>query len=101
MRNLSFAYPSRPNTMVLRNLSLTINAGECIAVAGWSGGGKSTILGLLLRLYEAAEAGVADTARSPVLSFGALPARDLDTVSLRNKIGYVPQRPVTCPGNRH
>ncbi|EST09396.2 ABC transporter-like protein [Kalmanozyma brasiliensis GHG001] len=52
LRNLSFAYPSRPSTLVLDNVSLYFPAGETTYVVGGSGSGKSTIAQLLLRLYE-------------------------------------------------
>ncbi|GLJ36676.1 hypothetical protein SUGI_0737940 [Cryptomeria japonica] len=51
-RDVCFAYPSRPNTMVLRNFSLKIAAGNCVALVGQSGSGKSTIIGLLERFYD-------------------------------------------------
>jgi ATP-binding cassette subfamily B (MDR/TAP) protein 1 len=51
-RNVSFAYPSRPNVPVLRDLSLDIRPGECVGVVGASGSGKSTVAALLQRLYE-------------------------------------------------
>jgi ATP-binding cassette subfamily B protein len=51
--NLSFAYPSRPDDNVIKNLDITIKPGETVALVGRSGAGKSTILGLLLRFYEA------------------------------------------------
>ncbi|OCH94561.1 P-loop containing nucleoside triphosphate hydrolase protein [Obba rivulosa] len=51
---VSFAYPARPDVPVLRDLSLTLSAGECIALVGASGSGKSTVAALLQRLYEPA-----------------------------------------------
>ncbi|KAK3292871.1 P-loop containing nucleoside triphosphate hydrolase protein [Chaetomium fimeti] len=52
MTNLRFAYPGAPQTEVLRNISLQIDAGTCTAIVGPSGCGKSTIASLLLRLYD-------------------------------------------------
>jgi len=43
--NVSFSYATRPDTVVLRNLNLTINAGSTLALVGPSGCGKSTIAG--------------------------------------------------------
>lgn len=50
--NVSFAYPSRPDQMILKGLTLTINDGERVAIVGPSGGGKSTVLAMILRLYD-------------------------------------------------
>jgi ATP-binding cassette subfamily B (MDR/TAP) protein 1 len=51
LRNISFAYPSRPDSLVLRDITLFIPPGETTFVVGGSGSGKSTIAQLLLRLY--------------------------------------------------
>ncbi|KAF5000800.1 hypothetical protein FGRMN_1407 [Fusarium graminum] len=49
--NISFSYPSRPDTKVLNNITLNIPAGKTTAFVGASGSGKSTIIGLLERWY--------------------------------------------------
>jgi ABC-type multidrug transport system fused ATPase/permease subunit len=51
-RDVTFAYPSRPDSPVLRNFSLLIRAGENIALVGSSGSGKSTIIQLIQRQYD-------------------------------------------------
>ncbi|OCF35279.1 ATP-binding cassette, subfamily B (MDR/TAP), member 1 [Kwoniella heveanensis BCC8398] len=51
-QNLSFAYPSRPDNLVLKDVSLFIPPGETTFIVGGSGSGKSTIAQLLLRLYQ-------------------------------------------------
>ncbi|MDE5860260.1 MAG: ABC transporter ATP-binding protein/permease, partial [Oscillospiraceae bacterium] len=53
-RNVSFKYPKAEN-YALKNLSLTLKAGERLAVVGLNGAGKSTFIKLLLRLYEPTE----------------------------------------------
>lgn len=49
---LSFAYPSRQDVRVINDLSLTIKAGESMALVGPSGAGKSTLFDLLLRFFD-------------------------------------------------
>jgi ABC-type bacteriocin/lantibiotic exporter with double-glycine peptidase domain len=50
--NVTFAYASRSQAPVLRGFSLHIPAGKSIALVGASGGGKSTVAALLLRMYD-------------------------------------------------
>jgi ATP-binding cassette subfamily B (MDR/TAP) protein 1 len=52
IRDLNFAYPTRPGVPVLHDLSLKIPAGKTTALVGSSGCGKSTIVGLLERWYQ-------------------------------------------------
>lgn len=51
-RNVTFAYPARPDIPVLRNFSLIIEPGQYIGICGRSGSGKSTITLLILRYYD-------------------------------------------------
>ncbi|EPE08522.1 multidrug resistance protein [Ophiostoma piceae UAMH 11346] len=103
MDGLVFRYPTSDTNKssllsqptILRNLSLTLQPGELVGIVGPSGGGKSTVLSLLLRLY-------ADEDVPSKLSFGGLSCSDLDTTSLRSRMAYVPQQPYLFPATvRH
>jgi len=83
-QNVSFAYPGRPDTPVLRGLDLDLPAGSTTALVGSSGSGKSTVAALVQRWYEP-DAG-------DVLLDG-VPLRDLDPVWLRSLLGVVTQDP--------
>ena len=88
--NIRFAYPARPGQPVLDGFSLTIAAGETVALVGASGAGKSTLFRLLLRFYEP------DAGR--ILLDGADIA-GLDPQALRRQFAVVPQEPVIFAGN--
>ncbi|XP_074284679.1 ABC transporter B family member 15-like [Silene latifolia] len=51
-KNVGFAYPSRPDSIIFRDFSLLIPAGKTVALVGGSGSGKSTAVGLLQRFYD-------------------------------------------------
>jgi ATP-binding cassette subfamily B (MDR/TAP) protein 1 len=62
---VNFAYPTRPDAEVFNNMSLTIEAGQSVALVGTSGSGKSTVISLLERFYDPqarVEAGGGETA---------------------------------------
>jgi ABC-type bacteriocin transporter len=75
-----FRYGSREK--ILDGLSLDISGGEKIGIIGESGGGKTTLVKLLMKYYPV-EAGA--------IRIGGIDIRDLDTSTLRGAIGYVPQ----------
>ncbi|CAM6105183.1 unnamed protein product [Calypogeia fissa] len=79
-----FSYPARPQVPILRNVNLSIFPGEVVAVVGLSGSGKSTIVALLLRLYE--------PSRGQVMIDG-VPLTDLDIRWFRRQLGVVSQEP--------
>ncbi len=82
--NVSFAYPSRSSTLTLKNFNLRINEGECIALVGSSGSGKSTVASLLQRLYEPLEGRI---------RFGDVDIDEVNVEWLRNGLGVVSQQP--------
>ncbi len=79
---VSFAYPTRPDTLAVDNVSLSVRAGEKVAIVGPSGAGKSTLFHLLLRFYDPAEG---------TISFDGVPIRDADPREVRARIALVPQ----------
>ncbi|EGC31868.1 hypothetical protein DICPUDRAFT_39254, partial [Dictyostelium purpureum] len=83
-KNVDFRYPTRPHVQVLNGLNLTLNPGQVIALAGSSGGGKSTVAGLLERFY--------DTCGGEVFIDG-ISIKKLNAKWLRSKIGIVSQEP--------
>ena len=81
-KNLTFAYPSRPNENVLRNLEVLIPANQMVALVGASGAGKSTVASLLLRLHDPV---------SGELLFDGKDNRQYSLSALRSQIALVPQ----------
>jgi ATP-binding cassette subfamily B protein len=55
LKDVTFYYQMRPDNIVLNNFNLVIPAGKTVALVGRSGGGKSTIINLLLRFYDPKE----------------------------------------------
>ncbi|MGD0796816.1 MAG: ABC transporter ATP-binding protein [Acidobacteriaceae bacterium] len=85
LRNLSFTYPpagSKPGPEVLHNISLDIPAGSSLAIVGPTGSGKSTLVSLIPRLYDAPPNS---------LLLDNLPIRNYPLADLRANIGFVPQ----------
>jgi ATP-binding cassette subfamily B protein len=80
--DVSFRYPSRKEVEVLRGVSLSVQAGERIALVGPSGAGKSTLVSLLLRFYEPDGGRILIDGRD---------ARTYDLHELRHQLAIVPQ----------
>ena len=81
-KDVSFAYPTRPNVLAIDGVSLSVKAGEKVAIVGPSGAGKSTLFHLLLRFYDPT---------AGTISFDGVPVRATDPKALRSRIALVPQ----------
>ena len=87
-KNVSFKYPEADD-YVLKNISFKVNKGETIAFIGSTGSGKSTLINLVPRFYDATE--------GEVLVDG-VNVKEYTTEALNNKLGYVPQKAVMFTG---
>lgn len=82
LHNLTYTYPSRPETPALQNLNLTITSGQNVAIVGPSGAGKSTLFRLLLRL---------DDPTSGTIKLDGTDLKSLTLSHLRNQFALVAQ----------
>jgi len=81
LSNLTFRYPG--TTMdVLKNINLEIHSGETVAIVGRTGSGKTTLVNLLLRLYNV---------ETSMIEFSGTDINRLPVKKIRDMIGYVPQ----------
>jgi len=80
-RNVSFSYGDE-DSPVLHDVSFIVEAGKSIAIVGHSGGGKSTLVGLLPRFYDV---------RSGELLLDGTPVQDYELANLRSNISLVSQ----------
>jgi ABC-type multidrug transport system fused ATPase/permease subunit len=85
LKNVEFAYPSRPHIKILKGFDLNAKPGNTIALIGASGSGKSSAIGLLLRWYEANDGSV---------DYDELEVRKWNLKSLRSFMSIVGQEPV-------
>ncbi len=87
-RNVSFRYPDADGD-VLQNISFTAHQGETVALIGATGCGKSTVINLIPRFYDATQ--------GQVLVDG-VDVREYNQHALRDKIGYVSQKSILFSG---
>jgi ATP-binding cassette subfamily B protein len=83
--NVSFAYPSAPDRLVLADFTLDVRPGETVALVGPSGAGKSTVFQLLLRLHDP---------RTGRVMLDGVDLRAADPAEVRARMALVPQDPV-------
>jgi ATP-binding cassette subfamily B protein len=83
--DVSFAYPTRPEARAVDGVSLSVRAGEKVAIVGPSGAGKSTLFHLLLRFYDPAFG---------TISLDGVPIKAADPREVRARIALVPQESV-------
>ncbi|KAL6699319.1 multidrug resistance protein [Trichoderma pleuroticola] len=87
--NVSFFYPSRPDTAALKDVSFSIAAGSNVAFVGATGSGKSTIISMIERFYDPSQGTV---------SLDGNPLNSLQVSEYRQLIGLVDQDPVLYNG---
>ncbi|MDF1658197.1 MAG: ABC transporter transmembrane domain-containing protein [Verrucomicrobiales bacterium] len=90
MRNVSFAYPTRPDAIVLHEFDLKAGAGQRIALVGPSGSGKSTTVSLLFRFYDPS---------SGEILIDQKPVREMSLKTLRKNLALVPQEVLLFGGS--
>jgi len=87
-RDVSFHYPGA-EVAVLNNVSVTVSAGETLAVVGSTGSGKTTLVSLIARLFDATSGSVL---------VDGVDVKDMAPEALWSRLGLVPQRPYLFSG---
>ncbi|KAG0290507.1 Multidrug resistance protein 1 [Linnemannia gamsii] len=85
VKNVNFAYPSRPNVPILKEMNIEVKPGQTVALVGHSGSGKSTIIGLVERFYDPS---------TGTITIDGIEIKDFNIRHLRDNIGLVSQEPV-------
>jgi ABC-type multidrug transport system fused ATPase/permease subunit len=86
-KNVSFAY--EPGEYILNDINLDIKAGETVAIVGQTGSGKSSLVNLIARFYDAEKGEI---------TVDGYNIRSVKQQSLRRQIGIVPQDPILFSG---
>ncbi|XP_022724388.1 ABC transporter B family member 19-like [Durio zibethinus] len=90
LKMVTFAYPSRPEVIVLRDFCLKVKGGSMVAVVGASGSGKSTVIWLVQRFYDPKEGKV---------MIGGIELREINLKWLRKQMALVGQEPALFAGS--
>ncbi|XWS18785.1 hypothetical protein CRYUN_Cryun32bG0074500 [Craigia yunnanensis] len=90
LKMVTFAYPSRPEVIVLRDFCLKVKGGSMVALVGASGSGKSTVICLVERFYDPNEGNV---------MMGGIDLREINLKWLRKQIALVGQEPALFAGS--
>lgn len=87
--NITFAYPTRKDMTILKGINIDIKAGQKIALVGQSGGGKSTIVQLLMKFYNPDSGSILVDGNN---------INTYDLTQFRKNIGIVPQEVILLVG---
>src|SRR5690606_23988664 len=79
---VSFAYPTRPDIEILKDISFHVKSGKKLAIVGPSGTGKSTIASLILQFYQP---------KGGTIYYDGIPSNKLALTDVRNQVAIVPQ----------
>ena len=85
LKGVVFSYPSRKDVCVLKGVNLSVEQGKQVAIVGHSGGGKSTLISLLMRFYDPDEGEI---------YIGSHGLKTLSIHTLRQAISVVPQESI-------
>lgn len=88
MKNVSFRYDDSSD-YVLKDISFSVDSGETLAIIGATGSGKTTLINLILRFYDASEGSI---------TIDGSDIKEYDLENLRRKFGYASQKPVIFAG---
>jgi ATP-binding cassette subfamily B protein len=89
LRDVSFHYPSRPDTWAIDRLSGEIRSGQTVAIVGPSGAGKTTLFDLIMRFHDP---------QSGLIDIDGVPVTRMALQDLRARIALVPQTPIIFTG---
>ncbi len=89
LREVSFHYPSRPDTWAIDRLSGEIHSGQTVAIVGPSGAGKTTLFDLIMRFHDP---------QSGLIEIDGVPVARMALQDLRERIALVPQTPIIFTG---